>query len=196
MLGIGKDKTKKDDEVVVIPYPVSSGSGMAVPQMSPSGKAELIDKIKPEAMVEIIRHRLLGQEFISGRWVDVQALKDRKLTEVGAWEIANLMLGVSSINISLSKLTDREIKERAYRIAKTAQFMMISNWKEYGVVNVSQFYYVHEIVFSNTLAVLKQADAASIQELLKATVYENRNINTQPKEQGGKKLSRMLGLSD
>lgn len=194
---LGRSDKKKDDEMVVIPFPVSSGSGgMAVPQMSPSGKAELIDKIKPEAMVEIIRHKLLGEEFKNNQWVEVAALKNRKLTQIGAWEIANLMLGVSSINISISKLSDREIKERAYRIAKTAQFMMISNWKEYGITNTSQFWYVHEIVFSNTLAVLKQADAASIQELLKATVYEQRNVNTQQKEQGGKKLSRMLGLSD
>lgn len=193
----GKSEKKKDDEIIAIPIPMgSSGSGMAVPQFSPQGKAELIDKIKPEAMVEIIRHRLLGEEFFDGKWIPVPSLKDRKLTERGAWEIANLMLGVSSINISLSKLSDREIKERAYRIARSAQYMMISNWKEYGINNLSQFFYVHEIVFSNTLAVLKQADAASIQDLLKATVYEQRNVTTQPKEQGGKKISRMLGLTD
>lgn len=185
-----------NDEVIAIPIPVGSqGGGMAVPQISPQSKAELIDKIKPEAMVEIIRHRLLGQEWINNKWETIEALKKRKLSEVGAWEISNLMLGVSSINISVSKLKDKEIKERAYRIAKSAQRMMIANWKEYGVTNTSQFFYVHEIVFSNTLAVLKQADEASIQDLLKATVYEQRQVNTQ-KEQGGQKLSRMLGLTD
>lgn len=189
------------DEVMIIPMPMESRSGgsmgMAVPQLSPQGKAELIDKIKPEAMVEIIRHRLLGEEWDGDKrkWIPVEALKGRKLSDIGAWEIANLMLGVSSINISISKLSDREIKERAYRIARSAQRMMISNWKLYGVTNTAQFHYVHEIVFSNTLAVLKQADAASIQELLKATVYEQRNINAPQKEGGANKLSRMLGLS-
>jgi len=182
------------DEVIAIPIPQSSG--MAVPQMSPVNKAELIDKIKPEAMVEIIRHRLMGEEWINNEWKPVEALKKKKLTDVGAWEIANLMLGVSSINISISKLDDREIKERAYRIAKTAQYLLISNWKEYGITNVGQFYYVHEILFSNTLAVLKQADEASIQELLKSTVQENRNISTAPREHGRRKISRMLGLGD
>jgi len=191
-----KDKMGNNDEVIAIPIPTGSGGGgMAVPQMSPQNKAELIDKIKPETMVEIIRNRLLGKEWINNQWVDVPALKNRKLTEIGAWEIANLMLGVSSINISVSKFKDREIKERAYRIARSAQRMMISNWKEYGIKNTSQFYYVHEIVFSNTLAVLKQADEASIQDLLKATVYENRNVTSEKKEAGGQKLSRMLGLS-
>ena len=187
----------KDDEVVAIPIPVSSGGGgMAVPQLSPQSKAELIDKIKPEAMVEVIRHRLLGKEWINNQWVEVPALKDRKLTEVGAWEISNLMLGVSSINISVSKLNDRKIRERLKRIAKTAQRVMIANWRSYGVKNTSQFHYVHEIVFSNTMGVLEQAGDGSIQDLLKATVYENRNITTgQKKEGGSQKLSRMLGLS-
>ena len=184
------------DDYVNVPIAVGGGnSGMAVPQMFPQNKAELIDKIKPEAMVEIIRNRLLGKEWKDNDWVDVPALKERRLTDEGAWEIANLMLGVSSINISISKLSDREIKERAYRIAKSAQYMMVSNWRRYGLKNTAQFYYVHEIIFSNTLAVLKQADEASIQELFKATVYENRNISTPVKETGGHKISRMLGLS-
>lgn len=183
-----------DEQIVAIPIP--SGSGMPVPQQSPVGKAEIIDKIKPEAMVEIIRHRLLGEEYINNEWKEVDALKDKKLSQVGAWEIANLMLGVSSINISISKLNDREIKERAYRIAKTAQLMMITNWREYDIKNTSQFRYVHEIIFSNTIAVLKQADEASIQELLKVIVYENRNVSSLPKEAKSNKISRMLGFSD
>jgi len=187
----------QQDETIVIPYPAAAGGGLAVPQMTLQNKADLIDKIKPEAMVEIIRHRLLGQEWLNDKWVDVEALQQRRLSEVGAWEIANLMLGVSSINISLSKLDDKEIKERAYRIAKAAQYLLLSNWKEYGITNVAQFHYIHEIVFSNTLAVLKQADKASIQELLKGTVTEHRTASTQPvTERRGRKISRMLGLSD
>jgi len=189
---------KEDDNAgEYISYEMPQGSGYgAVPQMPNFNRAELIDKIKPEAMVEVIRHKLLGEEWINDRWVPLPALQDRRLSQIGAWEIANLMLGVSSINISISKLSDREIKERAYRIAKSAQFMLISNWREYGINNVAQFYYVHEIIFSNTIAVLKQADDASIQDLLKATIYETRNVSQKPKEEGGKKISRMLGLSD
>lgn len=189
----------KDDEMVTVAVPIqmgSGGGGMAVPQISPQNKAELIDKIKPELMVEIIRNRLLGKEWVNNAWIDVKALKDRKLTEIGAWEIANLMLGVSSINISISKFTDREIKQRAFRIAKSAQRMIISNWRLYGITNTAQLHYVHEIVFSNTLAVLKQADEASIQELLKATIYETRTVNQQPKEQKSNKIGRMLGISE
>lgn len=190
------------DDMVVIPIPVSSGGssggGMAVPQLSPQAKAELIDKIKPEAMVEVIRQRLLGREWNATKkeWLPVPALKDRKLSEIGAWEISNLMLGVSSINISVSKLNDKKIRERLFRIARSAQKMMISNWKLYGITNTAQFHYVHEIVFSNTMGVLEQAGDGSIQELLKATVYEQRNITAPQKEQGGQKLSRMLGLKD
>lgn len=187
----------KQDDYVTVPISVGGGgSGLAVPQMSQySDRGDLIEKIKPETMVEIIRQRLLGKEFDNGKWVDVEALKNIKLTEIGAWEISNLMLGVSSINVSISNLNDREIKERAYRIAKSAQRMLLCNWKAYGIKNTSQFHYVHEIVFSNTLVVLKQAGDGSIQELLKGTVRGTvGDYHTPQRETTGRKIGRMLGL--
>lgn len=178
-----------DEQIIAIPM---GGGSSSVPQISRNDRADLIDKIKPENLVEIVRHRLLGEEFLNGKWIPVEALKKRKLTEVGAWEISNLMLGVSSINISISKLKDAEIKKRLLNISKTAQLMLVANWIDYGIHNTAQQYYVHEIIFSNTLGVLKQADEASIQELLKGTVQENRNISTEQRKEG--KLRRMLGM--
>jgi hypothetical protein len=171
-------------------------SGYGVPQQIPQGKAELLDKIKPEAAVESIRERLLGKEYIGGEWKPVLALKNRKLSEIGAWEISNLMLGISSINITVSKLNQNAIRERLKRIAKTAMKMMVTNWIEYDVKNISQFDYVYQIVFSNTLAVLNQADDASIQDLLKATVFENRQVSSHTKERATQKISRVLGLGE
>lgn len=166
------------------------------PHIAGQIKADLIDKIKPEVMVEIIRNRLLGRELTNQGWIDVPALRDRRLTEVGAWEIANLMLGVSSINVSISKLDNTEIKKRLKSIARSAQLMLVANWQKYGLKNTAQQYYVHEIVFSNTLAVLKQADTASIQELLKGTIHEARSYGSgEQKETFSKKVGRVLGLS-
>lgn len=176
-----------DDQIIAIPM----GSSGGVPSNQRSDRADLIDKIKPELLVEVIRNRLLGKEFKNGEWIEVKALRDRRLSEVGAWEISNLMLGVSSINISISKLNDNEIKGRLLRIAKTAQRLLVANEIAYGLHSTSQQYFVHEIVFSNTLAVLKQADNASIQELLKGTVTENRNVSTEVKREG--RIKRMLG---
>lgn len=183
------------DDMVIVPLGSGGMGGGSLPMPSRSDRADLIDKIKPEQMVEVIRHRLLGQEFIGNEWRDVPALKDRKLTEVGAWEIANIMLGVSTINISISKFKDVEVKRRALSIAKTVQYNLLENWREYGLRNKAQQYYVHEIVFSNTLAVLKQADEASIQELLKSVVNENRNVNTTTQKEGmGARIKRALGV--
>lgn len=185
------------DEIVAIPIPSNLGSIGSVPQgTSPQAKADILGQIKPELMVEVVRHKLLGEEWKNNEWISVPALKNRKLTEIGAWELSNLMLGVGSINISISKFSDREIKERLFRIAKSAQVLALENWRIYGIHSVSQFYYIHEIVFSNTMGVLKQADGGSIQELLKVVVNENRNVVTQPKEPRGTKIRRMLGLAD
>lgn len=181
-----------NDQIIMIPMPEQQGSALPIPQRS--DRPDLMDKIKPDLIVEVIRHRLLGETFIDGQWKAVTALKNRKLSEVGAWELANLMLSVSTVNISISKFKDYEIKSRALSIAKTAQYLMLAHWREYGIRNTAQQHFVHELIFSNTLAVLKQADDASIQELLKGTVYENRNVNQQPKESGGNRIKRALGL--
>lgn len=177
------------DENVLIPFNMPS----SVPVPSRSDRADFIDKIKPEQIVEIIRHRLLGEEWINGKWEKISQLQQYALTDVGAWDIANLMLGVATINVSISKLKDFEIKRRLKRIARTAQIKLLSNWIEYGLRNTGQQDFIHEIVFTNTLVVLKQADEASIQELMKATVTENRNVNTEKKEKMGDRIKRMLG---
>jgi len=176
------------DENVIIPMPM----GGSVPQPQRNDRADLIDKIKPDAIVEVIRQRLLGKEWTGSEWKPVLALKEFALTERGAWEISNLMLGVSSINTSVSRLKEEVIKARLKRIAKDTQFLLIAHWREYGIKNTAQFYYVHNLVFTNALTVLFQAGDGSIQELLKGTVNENRNINTDRREPG--KLRRLLGM--
>lgn len=181
------------NEIFMIPMPDQQPSG-ALPIPQRSDRPDLMDKIKPDLIVELIRHRLLGEELKDGVWKPVAALKNRKFSEVGAWELSNLMLSVSTVNISISKFKDYEIKSRALSIAKTAQYLLLAHWREYGLKNVAQQHFVHELIFSNTLAVLKQADEASIQELLKGTVYENRNVTQQPKETGGNRIKRALGL--
>lgn len=178
------------DENIIIPIPMGSGGGVPTPQRS--DRADLIDKIKPDPVVEMIRQRLLGREWNGSEWKPIQALKAYALTERGAWEISNLMLGVSNVSTSVSKLKEEVIKARLKRIAKDAQLLLVAHWREYGIRNTAQQYYVHNLVFTNALTVLFQAGEGSIQELLKGTVQENRNINTEKKEPG--KLRRLLGM--
>ena len=183
------------DEVVFLPAGQNIGSN-AVPLASKSDRADLIDKIKPEQVVELIRQRLMGKEFKNNAWVDVPALANRKLTEAGAWEVSNYTLGVASIATSISKLKDQEIKKRLRNLTKAVQRTLVANWHEtdYNIKNTSMLHYVHQIVFSVCLVVLKQADEASIQELLKATVTENRNVNTERKEGALSRVKRALGI--
>lgn len=183
------------DEMVFIPSS-SMGQSNAVPLASKSDRADLIDKIKPEQVVELIRQRLMGKEFKDNQWVDVKALQNRKLTEAGAWEVSNYVLGVASIATSISKLKDHEIKLRLRNLTKAVQRSLVANWHEsdFNIKNTSMLHYVHQIVFSVCLVVLKQADEASIQELLKATVTENRNVNTERKEGTLSRVKRALGM--
>ena len=145
-------------------------------------KADLLEKIRPDEIVEIIRNRLMGREFKDGQWKEIKALQDRALTETAAWDISNLMLSVSSRNVSISKLKDEEIRKRTLNICRQAQVMCLKNWKEYGIKGTDQLGFVHEIVMSNTLITLKQPQDEGIRKLLMGTVQENRSFQTESQE--------------
>ncbi len=140
-------------------------------------KADILDKIRPELIVDMIRHKLMGEEMIDGKWVKVPALQYRSLTEAGAWELANLMVAVSSQNVALSSLKDEEIKPRLKAIVTAAMYKMLRNWKEYGVQGTDQFYYVKEIIYSNTLVSLKQPEHGGIRKMIMGVRTENVTSN-------------------
>lgn len=150
-----------------------------------SDKADLLNLIKPDAIVETIRHKLMGEELINGRWVKIEALQGRAITQTGAWDISNLMLGASSQNVSLSKLKDTEIRERTLSIIKTAQHMLLKNWKEYGIQGTDQLEYVHQIIMTNTFITLKQPENGGIRDLIKGTTQEHRQVTNNENERRG-----------
>ncbi|MDI6738648.1 MAG: hypothetical protein QME12_09150 [Nanoarchaeota archaeon] len=180
----------ENQPVIMIPVPSEHQS---VPVPGRVDRADFVDKIKPEQVVEIIRHRLLGEDFQNGVWAKILALQKSALTEKGAWEISNLMLSSGSINTSISRLSQSQINNRLKNLIKEVMAKCLSNWREYGIEDVGQFYYIKSLVFSNALVVLSQAGEGSIQELFKTTVSEQRNISTNKQEPG--KLKRMLGMS-
>lgn len=147
------------------------------PTNVPSDKADLLDKIKPDLIVNTIMHRLQGEELRNGKWVKIEALQDRAISFVGAWDIANVMLPVSSQNTSLSKLNDKEIRARALAIARAVQKMCLKNWKEYNINGTDQLAFIHEIVFSNSFITLKQPEGEGIRNLIKGVRTENASYS-------------------
>lgn len=146
-------------------------------------KADLLDKIKPDAIAEVIRHKLLGerQDTKTLQWVKMLALQELALSEVGAEQISNLILGVANQNSSISNLKDEEIKRRVLSIAETAQIMCLENWQEYGIKRKAQLYFVHEVVFTIALVTLKQPENEGIRKMITGThsVNEVRNLQEQ-----------------
>jgi len=159
--------------------------------MQRNDKADLLEKIKPDLIVEVIRHKLMGEESVDGNWVKIQALQNRALTQQGAWDIANLMLGVSSQNVSLSKLNDAEIRARTLNIVKTAQYMCLKNWVSYGIKGADQLFFVHQIIFSNTFITLKQPEGEGIRKLLMGTRSES-HVHAESKETTGGMFSNLF----
>ena len=99
---------------VNVPTNQGSGGGSYIPSSGGirDSKADLLEKIRPDIIVEVIRNKLMGKEFNEStkRWETSAVQQKFSLTEEGATQIANLMLGVSSQNVSLSNLKDHEIK--------------------------------------------------------------------------------------
>lgn len=177
-----------NEQSQIIPVPIEIPNS-AVPIPNKSDRPDLLDKINPERVVESVRHRLMGEDFINGEWVQIPYLKDR-LTPVGAWELSTLIYSASTISTSVTNFDDRLVRSRAVSIAGTAQLKMCQNWKAYGIKNTSQMETVHQIIFTNSLAVLNQR----IQELLKETVTENRSIVKNEQEGTLNKIKRVIGL--
>lgn len=162
-----------------------------VPMNMPSEKADLLDKIRPDDIVETIRHRLMGEEFVKGRWIKIPHIANRSLTFKGAWDISNLMLSASSRNVSISKLKDDDIRKRTTSIVETAMLMCLRNYKEYGITGSDQIHFVREIVHTNSFVTLKQPDEGSIQKLLGTTTSEVRSVSSE-EQRGGGFFSRMF----
>lgn len=156
-----------------------------IPLQLPSERADLLDKIQPAKIVEQVFHRLMGETEINGQWYSDPDLKTRALTKKGAWDIATLMLTVSSQNVALSKLKDNEIRARTLNICKAAQGMCLRNWKEYGIKGVDQLRFVHEIVFSNTFITLKQPQEEGIRRLIQNIGSADFSMPEQQQESGG-----------
>lgn len=152
--------------------------------MPVSEKADLLDKIKPDLIVEVIRHKLMGEVEVNGAWVKLKTLQERAISETGAWDISNLMLSVSNQNVALSKLKDHEIRARSLAIAKQAIKMCLKNWKEYNIKGTDQLGFIHQIVFSNTFITLKQPENGGIRDLIKNTRTESISHVSQGKPKG------------
>lgn len=164
--------------------------GYAPPMVLPSEKADLLDKIQPTLIIDIIFHRLMGEILVNGEWFKDEELSSRALTKKGAWDVATLMIPVSSQNVSLSKLKDNEIRARALSIAKTMQEMCLRNWKEYGIKGADQLRFVHEIVFSNTFITLKQPEGEGIRNMIKNISSGDIGYAQQQEEVPGMNLFR------
>jgi len=155
-------------------------------------RASIIEKINPDEIVELIRMRLMGKnkDLQTGIWTTNPALKDNAISEIGAWDITNLILSISNANTSLSKLDDKTIRKRAYSVMEKAVGMMLCNWREYKITNTAQLGYISEIVFSITFITLKMADAEGIRKMITSMYSESRSINEMGSIKSGKKMFR------
>ena len=142
-------------------------------------KASIIEKINPDEIVELLRQRLMGkmENPKTGLFEYIPNLKDNAISEIGAWDLSNLILSVSNSNTSLSKLDDKTIRLRAYGVTERSVHMMISNWREYKITNRAQIGFIAEIMYNLTFIVLKMADAEGIRKMIMGMYSETKSVS-------------------
>ena len=166
---------------MVEPQPQQSISPLApaLPYPMPTNKADMLDKIRPEEIVEVIRNRLMGKilDPSTMKWVTNENLKDNAISELGAWDLSNLVLSVANPNVSISKLNDKEIRRRAFNIMRTSIKMLLANWKQYKITNTAQISFVSEIVFSMTFITMKQCEGEGVRKMIMGTRQEMHQVS-------------------
>ncbi len=172
-------------------YPEQDGQQYAPTYNMPDSRADLLEKINPDVIVETLKHAFMGEIWEQGKWKKVDALKEKAISEEGAWQIAILMLPVSSRNVSLSNLKDFEIRDRTMGVVRTAQYMLLKNWKRWGVRGIDQLEFVNQVILSNTFITLKQPENRGIIRLLQGNVQEIHSYSNQPKKESW--IGKMLG---
>jgi len=150
-----------------------------------TGRADLLEKINPDKVVNIIKNKLMGRELDpkTKQWVENPILKKNAVSETCANDMCNLILSVSNANTSISKLKDIEIRKRAYSITQTAMAMMLAGWAGYGINNSAMLRYVADIVYSLTFITMKQADNEGIRKMIVGTRSEIHSIQDSPEGQ-------------
>jgi len=168
-------------------YPPSAGN-----YGTQDGKADLLDKIKPEKAVEIIKYVLMGYELDSdtNEWKPNPILMKFALTEFGANFVASLVYPACSQNTSLSNLKEDRINKRLLGITRTLMKMMLDYWDEMGIRSTAQLYHVESIVRTLVWVSLTQSENEGIRRLLNSTISEQRSVATYGEEKKG----GMLGL--
>jgi hypothetical protein len=164
-------------------YPPSQGN------YSPNfdSKADLLDKIKPEKAVDIIKHILMGYEWSEEDqvWKPNIILQKYALTEFGANFVASLVYPACSQNTSLSNLKEDRINKRLLGITRTLMKMMLDYWDEMGIKSTAQLYHVESIVRTLVWVSLTQSENEGIRRLLNSTISEQRSVNTYGEEKKG-----------
>lgn len=145
--------------------------------MGRTDKADVMDKIRPEDVVERIKHELMGEEWNGEKWVMNPNLANVCLTEKGAKGVAMWMLPVSSKNVAFSNLTKEEIKWRVLDMANGAVEDCIDNWVDWGVHSPTQLHFVHSAVFSNSMFALKQAQDNGMRRMIQSIITELRSYS-------------------
>lgn len=149
-------------------------------------RSDIIEKIDPRPIIEEIKYFLMGKVKKNDEWVDDPLLKKFAITEFGAHDLTTLLLSICNIETSLGKLSDMEIKRRAYFATRTILLKMLVYWQEYGITNGVQLEYLTEIFFNLAYMVLKHPDEAGMRNWIgriRSEIYAYKETPEQKKQE-------------
>lgn len=155
-----------------------------VPNTNKTDRADFVEKIKADLIIDTFRNLLMGKEKVNGKWVQNKGMKDLALSDEGAFFISNQMLALSNMNIQISKIPEDRVRKRLYQLQKEILFSCLGNWEKFGIKNKSQFYFIKSVTFTNALGVLYQAAGGSLQLLFGDILSQNNTVREEPEKTG------------
>ena len=182
MFGLGENKDNMAQQLAeqqqqAQPSADEMNAGYNPYSMGRTDKADVMDKIRPEDVVEKLKHELMGEEWDGDKWVKNANLANVCLTEKGAKGVAMWMLPVSSKNVAFSNLTKDEIKWRILDMANGAVEDCVDNWVDWGVHSPTQLHFVYSAVYSNSMFALKQAQDNGMRRMIQSIITELRSYS-------------------
>lgn len=182
------NRDKQEDQVIEYEQsaPQMAPAPYYQPNIMPSEKADLYDKIRPEDVIDQMKFLLMGfnYDLKRGEWVQNPALSNISLSEVGATQIATLLYSVSNKSTTISKLTDDEIRTRTKFLVRTAMKNCLEQWESYGIKTPATMFFVKEIILSIAFIVLKQPENAGVRVFIGNTSSESKIIQENGKKEG------------
>lgn len=174
------------------------GINAAIQQGTPAPtrteRAEFVDKIRVEPVLENIKHQLAMEYYDKNQeaWLEIPGCEDKRWSKFGINAILIKFTPMINVAVQGANISEELMLKRVFNFTESVLFDVGENWKEYGVKNEGMIIDIGEICMSISMSTWSQAKEGHTSRTWRETTVENRQIVTAPPEQKKGRISSIL----